>query len=59
MTDWNDTRPNEYWTWPKEAQYRYDERICILRESNRVPDQNLTPTIFIQIATRSALDHVF
>lgn len=46
--------PNEYARWPKHVQDHFDERIAIMREANKIPDNQTTPPEILQTATDEA-----
>lgn len=56
MNTWDSNRPNAYRFWSRDAQHIYDERVAIMRESNRISDDKETPLTIIEIAKQQAKD---
>jgi len=52
-----DTPPAVYRFWSKASQDRYDERICIMREANNIPDHAPTPQFIVTTAMLQAADN--
>jgi hypothetical protein len=50
-------KPKGFYDWPEAAQEAYLERVCIMREGNRIRDEEPTPPEIDEIARREASEH--
>jgi hypothetical protein len=53
----NIPKPQGFYDWPEPAQAAYLERVCIMREGNRIRDDAPTPEFIDRTAREEAEAH--